>query len=105
MLFVKDALFIDASVAEMAPNIDVLAEIFKILTYFQEQHGERIARELGLLPGTLPQVDMSGIRASFGLSEEVDQLTHRELQQRRDLIRKRLEHHRRGARGRRSETG
>jgi hypothetical protein len=54
------------------------------------RHGERIAGELGLLPGTLPAVDPSGIRNSFGIGPEVEGLTHRELQARRRLIRRRL---------------
>jgi ubiquinone biosynthesis protein len=100
MLFVKDMLFLDGAMASMAPNVDVLAEIVKILTYFQVHHGERIARDLGLMPGTIPAVDMAGIRSSFGLSEEVEHLTHSELQHRRELIRRRLEHHQRSVRRR-----
>jgi ubiquinone biosynthesis protein len=92
MLFVKDMLFLDSALATMAPDVDVLAEIVKVLTYFQLHHGERIARELGLTPGTLPEVDVAGVRASFGLPEDVDHITHRELQERRELIRKRLGH-------------
>ncbi len=91
MLFVKDMLFLDGAMSTMAPNVDVLAEIVKILTYFQVHHGERIARELGLLPGSLPEVDMTGIRASFGLGDEVDHMTYKELQERREIIRTRLE--------------
>ena len=91
MLFVKNMLFLDGAMATMAPNVDVLGEIVKILTYFHERHGERIARESGFLPGSLPGVEMAGIRASFGLSEDVEHLTHRELQERRELIRRRLE--------------
>jgi len=103
MLFVKDMLFLDGAMATMAPSIDVISEIVKILTYFQVHHGERIAQELGLVPGSIPAIEMAGIRASFGVSEDVDHLTHRELQERRELIRRRLEHHqRRGRRHRRS---
>jgi len=103
MLFVKDMLFLDGAMATMAPSVDVLGEIVKILTYFQVHHGERIARELGLVPGTLPAVEMAGIRASFGLGEDVDHLTHRELQERRELIRRRLEHHQRRRRHQRDK--
>ncbi|HLG68319.1 MAG TPA: AarF/UbiB family protein [Acidimicrobiales bacterium] len=98
MLFVKDMLFLDGAMATMAPNVDVLAEVVKIFTHFQVRHGERIARDLGLAEGTLPAVELSGIRASFGLPEGVEHLTHRELQERRELIRRRLEHRRRGQR-------
>ena len=95
MLFVKDMLFLDGAMATMAPNVDVLAEIVKIFTYFQVRHGDRIARELGLAPEAVPAVEVAGIRASFGLSEDVQSITYRELQERRELIRRRLEHHER----------
>jgi len=85
----------------MAPSIDVLGEIVKILTYFQVHHGERIAREIGIVQADIPSVEMAGIRASFGLSDDVEHLTHTELQERRELIRKRLEHHQRRQRHRR----
>jgi ubiquinone biosynthesis protein len=101
MLFVKDMLFLDGAMATMAPSIDVIGEIVKILTYFQVNHGERITRELGLVPGSIPALDMAGIRASFGVSEDVDRLTYIELQERRELIRRRLEHHQRRRRNRR----
>ncbi len=100
MLFIKDMLFLDGAMATMAPNIDVIGEIVTILTYFQEHHGERIAKEIGLAPGTLPPPDLEGIRASFGVTEPVDRLTYQELQQRRELIRRRLEQHQQGRRRR-----
>ncbi|MGD0255777.1 MAG: AarF/UbiB family protein [Acidimicrobiales bacterium] len=100
MLFVKDMLFLDGAMATMAPNIDVLGEIVKILTHLQAHHGERIARELGLVPGGIPAVDMAAVRASFALSDDVEHLTHSELIERRELIRRRLEHARHRKRSR-----
>ena len=94
MLFVKDMLFLDGSMATMAPNIDLLGEIVRIVMYFYEHHGERIARDIGLDPTAAPVIDMDGIRASFGLVEPVETLTHRELRERREIIRKRMEQHR-----------
>ena len=83
----------------MAPNVDVIGEIVKVVMYFHERHGERIAREMGVEPGTIPAVDVAGIRASLGVTEAVDAMTYRELQERRELIRKRLEQHQRGPGG------
>jgi ubiquinone biosynthesis protein len=91
MLFVKDMVFLDGAMAQMAPNVDVLAEIVAVVMYFHVKHGERIAREMGLADGAVPAIDMDGIRASFGITEPVDSLTYRELQERRELIRKRME--------------
>ncbi len=94
MLYVKDMLFLDGSMATMAPDIDLLGEIVRIVMYFHEHHGERIARDMGLDPEAAPVINLDGIRASFGVVEPVERLTHRELRARRELIRSRLEEHR-----------
>jgi ubiquinone biosynthesis protein len=98
MLYVKDMVFLDGAMASMAPTVDVLAEIVAVVMYFHEHHGERIAREMGLAPGTVPAVDLDGIRASFGITEPVESLTYQELQERRELIRRRMEQRERGRR-------
>ena len=98
MLFVKDMVFLDGAMAQMAPTVDVLAEIVAVVMYFHVHHGERIAREMGLADGEVPALDIEGIRASFGITEPVDHLTYRELQERRELIRRRMEQHQRARR-------
>ncbi len=90
MLFVKDMLFLDGAVATMAPEIDLLGEVALIATYFAQHHAARIAAEVGVDVRTTP-VDLDGLRASLGLSTETRELTYRELQQRRELLRSRLE--------------
>jgi ubiquinone biosynthesis protein len=104
MLYVKDMLFLDGALAVMAPNVDVIGEIVRVVVYFHERHGERIAKEMGVAPGSIPALDVAGIRASLGVSETVDTLTYRELQERRELIRRRLEQHQRGRRRWRRRT-
>jgi ubiquinone biosynthesis protein len=95
MLFVKDLLFLDGSMATLAPDVDLFAEITDIATYFAIHHGERIAQDVGIDPRQ-QTVDLEGFRASLGLTEEVDHITYRDLQERRETIRKRMEdHHRR----------
>jgi len=94
MLFVKDMLFIDNAMATMAPDVDVLAQMVSILTQLQTRHGDRIARDLGMIPGSLPGVDLGGIRSALGIGDDVEHLTHRELEARRRLIHKRLAHRR-----------
>ncbi|MGH9087793.1 MAG: ABC1 kinase family protein, partial [Acidimicrobiales bacterium] len=100
MLFVKDMVFIDGAMATMAPDIDVLAEMTRILLHLQQQHGERIARDLGMATGTPFTVDLASVRGSFGLPEEVESITHREIQERRRLVRERLAGRRRHERPR-----
>jgi ubiquinone biosynthesis protein len=93
MLFVKDMLFLDGALGTLAPDVDLFAEITQVAGYFAEQHGERIAKDIGLDPRKM-EVDVSGMRASMGLKDDVTGITHRELQERRAIIRKRMEEHR-----------
>jgi len=65
---------------------------------FAQKHGERLGRELGVDPNAV-EFDMDGVRAGFGLTNDVDRITYRELQQRRELIQKRMREHVEGGRG------
>lgn len=93
MLFVKNMLFLDGALATLAPDVDLFGEIGHVATYFAEQHGARIAADTGIDP-RVEKIDLDGMKASMGLSAEVQSITHRELQERRELIRKRMEEHR-----------
>jgi ubiquinone biosynthesis protein len=93
MLFVKNMIFLDGAMATLAPDVDIFAEITFLATYFAEHHGERIARDVGIDPRQ-QAIDLEGFRASMGLSPDVQGITHRELQERRELIRKRMEERR-----------
>ena len=55
MLYVKDMLFLDGALAVMAPNVDVIGEIVRVVLYFHERHGDRIAKEMGVEPGHHPR--------------------------------------------------
>ena len=90
MLFVKNILFIDAAVGAFAPDIDLFAEITAIAAYFATRYGERIAGEIGVDPRT-QDLDLSGVRSSFGVGDDVEHLSYRELQQRRETVRKKFE--------------
>jgi ubiquinone biosynthesis protein len=92
MLFVKNMLFLNGAMAAMAPDVDILGEILAVVTYFTEHHGERIAREVGF-EVTPEAIDLDGYRAAMGFTEEADAITFRDLQERRELIAKRLEAH------------
>ncbi len=98
MLYVKNMVFLDGAIARLAPDLDLLAELANISMVFAQKHGDRLGRELGLDP-TAMEFDPGGVRASFGLTPDVDRITYRELQQRRELIQKRMRDHVEGARG------
>ncbi len=89
MLYVKNMVFLDGAIARLAPELDILAEITNISLLFAERHGERFGAELGIDPRGVA-LDMTGVKASFGLDSSVDQLTYRDLQDRRALIQSRM---------------
>ena len=94
MLYVKDLLFIDGALATLAPDVDLFTEITQIAMYFTTRHGERIAAEVGVDPRK-QAVDLEGFKASIGVTPDVERMSYRDLQARRELIRRRMEEHRR----------
>ncbi|MFZ9017372.1 MAG: ABC1 kinase family protein, partial [Ilumatobacteraceae bacterium] len=92
MLYVKNMVFLDGAIARLAPDLDLLGEIAQISMYFAQRHGERLATELGI-DATRVEFDFDGVKAGFGLEADVDRLTYRELQERRELIQKRMRAH------------
>lgn len=93
MLFVKNMVFLDAAIANLAPDLDIFEEIVNISTYFATHHGDEIASEVGIDPDEF-SVDLDGIRASMGLTDGTEAFTYKELRERREVIRKRLSGHR-----------
>lgn len=105
MLFVKDLLFLDGSLATLAPDIDLFAEVAIVASYFTSHYGDRIAHDIGVDPRDRP-LDMDAVRVAIGVGRDVDSLTYRDLQGRRELIRRRMEdHRRRAARSRPEQPG
>lgn len=92
MLYVKNMVFLDGAIARLAPDLDLLAEITQISMYFAQRHGERLATELGIDAARV-EFDFDGVKAGFGLDTNVDSLTYRQLQERRELIQKRMRSH------------
>jgi ubiquinone biosynthesis protein len=91
MLFVKNLVFLDGAIATLAPDLDIIGEIGQVSMHFATVHGERLAGELGMDAGEGYELDLSGVKASFGLDSSVEGITYRDLQARRELIRERLQ--------------
>jgi ubiquinone biosynthesis protein len=89
MLFVKNMLFLNGAMATMAPDVDILGEIVAIVTYFTQQHGEQIARDVGMELADMP-LDLDGYRAAMGVTNGSESITFRDLQERREIISRRL---------------
>jgi len=88
MLYVKNMVFIDGAIARLAPDLDILAEVASISLRFATRHGARLGADLGV--DALADVDLTAVKAGFGLDQSVERLTHRELQARRALIQQRM---------------
>ena len=96
MLFVKNMMFLDGAIARLAPDLDILEEIQRVHTEIAARHGIRLANELGIDPALTAQFDMDAVKAAMGVPD-VDRLTYREVQERREIIRQRLEEKRKRA--------
>jgi ubiquinone biosynthesis protein len=94
MLFIKNMVFLDSAIATLAPDLDLFGEIANISIYFATRHGDRIAADIGIDPRSI-ELDMTGVKASFGLEADAEGLTHRQLQARRETIRRNLSDRRR----------
>jgi ubiquinone biosynthesis protein len=90
MLLVKNLLFLDASIATLAPDLDILGELEKVHTDIAVRWGERLAAEMGI---DLSQAvyDPDAVKAAMMLDPSVERLTYRDVQQRRETIRRNLE--------------
>jgi ubiquinone biosynthesis protein len=89
MLYVKNMVFLDGAISRLAPDLDILAEVANISMLFAERHGEQIGRDLGINAQNI-ELNLDSVKAGFGLDSSVNRLTYRELQQRRELINKRM---------------
>lgn len=89
MLFAKNMVFLDAAIANLAPDVDLFAEITHLAMYFAQTHGARIAAEVGV-PADAYEVDLAAMKSSIGIDPEVETMTYRDLQARRALIQQRL---------------
>jgi ubiquinone biosynthesis protein len=103
MLFVKNLIFLNSATATLAPDVDILAEITQVYLYFAQHHGEQIMRDIGIDP-TAAAIDIDAVKAGFGLPADVDSLTFRELQERRQTILRRMQDRERPRRRRGSDA-
>ena len=92
MLYVKNMVFLDGAIARLAPDLDILAEVSNISMIFTQKHGERLGKELGIDP-TSVEFDLDGVKASMGLEAATNSISYRQLQERRQLIQKRMRDH------------
>jgi ubiquinone biosynthesis protein len=107
MLFVRNMMFLNSATAVLAPDLDMLQQMMSIYLYFAQTHGEQIMREVGVDASATPDPD--AMRAAFLVDADVETLTYRELKERREEIRRKMQESRRPSamlsRTRRRRTG
>ncbi len=90
MLYMKNLLFIDGSIASLAPDLDMFKVVTDVATHFAVTHGASIAKDLQMDQKQW-ELDLDGIKAGFGVDPaDRNSLTYKELRERRALITKRL---------------
>jgi ubiquinone biosynthesis protein len=98
MLFVKNMMFLDGAIATLAPDLDIIEEVQNVHAEIARRHGQRLAEELGIDPELANQFDVDAFKAAMGLSQDVERLTYRDVQERRQIVRDRLEEKRKKGR-------
>jgi ubiquinone biosynthesis protein len=93
MLFVKNTMFLNSATAILAPDLDMLQQMMNIYMYFAETHGDRILREVGI-DASQAAPDPDAMKAAFLVDSDTDTLTFRDLQARRDEVRRKLQRQR-----------
>ena len=73
-------------------------------TEIAARHGLRLADELGIDPAVTAQFDMQAVKAAMGVPD-VERLTYREVQERREIIKQRFDEKRLDASEARSVSG
>ncbi len=89
MLFVKNMIFLSSMIDRLAPDLDLIAEVQHIALHFAVAHGRQLQRDSGLTVDA-DDIDLTGVKASWGLERDVDAITYAELRRRRELIVKRM---------------
>lgn len=89
MLFVKNLMFLDGVTGTLAPDLDILAEISHVYSYFMSEYGTKIFEELNLEEDDL-QFDKNALLDSMMVEDKVDTLTYDQIKARREIIRKRM---------------
>ncbi|HEX5586993.1 MAG TPA: AarF/UbiB family protein [Acidimicrobiia bacterium] len=89
MLFVRNMMFLNSATAVLAPDLDMLQQMMAIYMYFAQTHGDQIMREVGV-DAAFATPDPDAIKAAFMVDADVESLTYRDMQQRRDDVRRKL---------------
>lgn len=85
MLYIKNMIFFDSAMEELAPDMNMLNELAGIYGHFAERHGAAIAAQIGF-DASKSKIDLSSAKLALGLGENDEGPTHRQLRARRKKI-------------------
>ena len=87
MLFVKNMMFLNSATAILAPDLDMLQQMMAIYMYFARdpRRAASCARSASTRSHAAPDPD--AMKAAFMVDSDVETLTFRDLQARRDEVR------------------
>ncbi len=89
MLYAKNLIFIENSIAELAPQLDLFELVNNVAMHFASEHGSSITKQLGVKESDW-ELDLDGIKAGFWVDPKNESLTYAELLERRKVIKSRL---------------
>ena len=73
MLFVKNLLFLDGSLATLAPDLDLFAEVQRDRGLFHHAATASASpHDIGIDPRAHTPIDMNGVRAAVGVGDDVE---------------------------------
>ena len=93
MLYVKNMVFLDGAIARLAPDLDLLAEIANDLDAVRPAPRRAARPRARHRPDGDRSSTSTASRPASGSTPDVEGLTYRELQERRELIQKRMRDH------------
>jgi ubiquinone biosynthesis protein len=82
MLFMKNMMFLNSATAVLAPDVDMLSEMTKVMAYFGETHGAQIMSDIGLDASKIT-IDADAMKAQMGIDADAETVTFRDMQEKR----------------------
>ncbi len=95
VLYMKDIMFLDAAIANLAPDLNLLAEFAFISAYFASTYGETISKQLGIDPAMMT-FDPSALLTAVGMDPEAEALTPRQIRAQREEVSAKLQDRKKG---------
>jgi ubiquinone biosynthesis protein len=89
VLYLKDVMFVDAAIANLAPDLNLLAEFTFISAYFAATYGDQIASQLGIDPQAAT-FDPSALLSAVGMDPNQSTLTPRQIRAQRAEVAEKL---------------